>query len=116
MPGFASFPASPGVAPWRWRLHFVVSALVISVLLPFTFFMASVMIREQYLPYAESKASQNWQATQVYIVEPLGEFRDETGMPIKDAIETIKSPKGNARRTEMFYNPANPQSATLRRK
>ena len=165
MPGFAPFPPPPGVAPWRWWMHFVASALVISVLLPMTFFFAYILVSEQYLPYAESKKSQNWQATQGYIVEsfidergdyftplvvysyqigdveyrntkilfaaqkpkfetreealkllePFGEFRDETRLEAKDAIEVIKVQKGRNRQTEIFYDPANPQNSTLRK-
>ena len=166
MPGFLPYPPPRGVAAWRWWLHFVVSGLVISVLLPFAFFMAYIFISEEQQAYAKSKSSQNWQATQGYIVEsfidergadsftplvvysyrvgdveyrnnrilfsvkrlkfgtkeealqllePFGEFRDETSLKIEDAIPVIKAQAGRNRRTEVFYDPGNPQNATLRK-
>ncbi len=164
--GFSPFPPPRGVAPWRWWLHFVASSLFILVLLPFAFLMAYILVSEEQQTYAKSKRSQNWQATQGYIVEsfidergtksfaplvvysyqvgdvqyrsnrilfslkrpkfdtreealrllePFGEFKDDTSLKLKDRIEVIKAQAGRNRHTEVFFDPANPQNSTLRK-
>lgn len=156
---FSPFPPPRGVVPWRWWLHFVASSMFTLVLLPFALLMAYILVSEEYQLYAKSKTSQNWQATQGYIVEsfidergtesfaplviysyqvgdveyrsnrilfslkrpkfdtreealrllePFGEFRDETSLKLKDRIEVIKAQAGRNRHTEVFYDAGEP--------